>query len=216
LTTKNTLILVLILSGIMLGAGLYSYPSLGDQMITHWNAQGEPNGYSSRFTGVFLLPVMGLGLGLALLGVPEIDPLKKNIKLFRRDYNVFVVAFMCFFLYLQVVMILINLGMPLNINRMIVPGMGIFIYCAGVLIGKARRNYFIGIRTPWTLSSDTVWEKTHRLGGVLFKAVGIITLLGILFPDYAIWLMIVPLMTVTIFITVYSYFEFRDENPDNS
>jgi uncharacterized membrane protein len=215
LTTKTAFILILLLAAIMFGVGLYSYPRLGDQVITHWDAQGEPNGYGTPFEGAFLLPLMALGLGLILLGLPEIDPLKKNIQLFRKDYNGFVVAFMGFFLYLDVVTILINLGVPLNMNRMLVPGIGIFLYYAGVLISKARRNFFIGIRTPWTLSSDTVWEKTHRLGGVLFKAVGIITLLGFFFPDYAIWLMIVPLMVVTVFITVYSYFEFRYENPSN-
>jgi uncharacterized membrane protein len=216
LTTKTAFIWVLVLVAIMFGVGLYSYPRLGDQVITHWNAQGQPNGYGSRFAGAFFLPLMALGLGLILLGLPEIDPLKKNIQLFRKDYNGFVVALVGFFLYLHVVTILINLGAPLNINRMLVPGMGIFLYYAGVLIGKSRRNFFIGIRTPWTLSSDTVWEKTHRLGGVLFRGVGIITLLGFFFPEYAIWLMIVPLMIVAVFVTAYSYFEYRYENPSNS
>jgi uncharacterized membrane protein len=216
MTTKTAFILVVVLSAIMLGVGLYSYPHLSEQVITHWGAQGEPNGYGSRFEGAFLLPLMALGLGLLMLGIPEIDPLKKNIQLFRKDYNGFIVAFVGFFLYLYLVTLLINLGVPLNINRLLVPGLGIFLYYAGVLIGKAKRNFFIGIRTPWTLSSDTVWQKTHKLGGILFKAVGIITMLGFFAPDYAILLMIVPLMVVTVFITAYSYFEYRYENPSNS
>lgn len=216
MTTKTAIILILILTVLMFGVGVYSYPRLSEQVITHWGMQGEPNGYGSRFAGAFLLPLMAFGLGLLMLGIPEIDPLKKNIQLFRKDYNGFIVAFVVFFLYLHLVTILINLGVQLNINRMLVPGMGVFLYYAGVLIGKARRNFFIGIRTPWTLSSDTVWEKTHRRGGVLFKAVGIITVLGFFFPNYAILLLLVPMMMVVVYVTAYSYFEFRRENSSNS
>jgi len=212
MTTKTAVILIFILAVLMFGVGLYSYPRLGQQVVTHWGALGEPNGYGSRFTGAFLLPLMTFGLGLLMLGIPEIDPLKKNIKLFCKDYNGFIVVFMVFFLYLHLVTVLINLGVQLNMNRMLVPGMGVFLYYAGVLIGKARRNFFIGIRTPWTLSSDAVWEKTHRLGGVLFKAVGIITVMGFFYPNYAILLLLVPLMMVTVFVIVYSYLEFRREN----
>ncbi len=76
---------------------------------------------------------------------------------------------------------------------------------------KAKRNWFIGIRTPWTLNSDAVWDKTHRIGGRLFKAAGIVALLGVFFPNHAILLILVPAILVASFTIIYSYFEYQRE-----
>ena len=81
----------------------------------------------------------------------------------------------------------------------------------GQLITKAKRNYFIGIRTPWTLSSDTVWDKTHQLGGKLFIAAGAISLFGAFFPDAAIFFIMIPVLFVTLFTVLYSYFLYLAE-----
>jgi uncharacterized membrane protein len=97
------------------------------------------------------------------------------------------------------------------LNQFLVPGLGIFIYACGVLLGKAKRNFFIGIRTPWTLSSDTVWAKTHLLGGWLFKISGVIAILGILFPDLAFYFLLVPLLAASAIAVLYSYILFRSE-----
>ena len=82
----------------------------------------------------------------------------------------------------------------------------------GLLLGKAHRNYFIGIRTPWTLNSETVWNKTHRLGSKLFQFAGAITLLGVFFPRYAIYILLVTILGTVLLTTVYSYFAFRQES----
>jgi uncharacterized membrane protein len=120
-------------------------------------------------------------------------------------------AFALFFFYLYALTTLLNLGFQFSLNQFLVPGFGIFIYCCGVLLGKAKRNYFIGIRTPWTLSSDTVWAKTHLLGGLLFKVSGVIAILGILSPNLAILFLLVPLMVASTITVVYSYLLFRSE-----
>ena len=86
----------------------------------------------------------------------------------------------------------------------------IFLF-AGVMMRKAKRNFFIGIRTPWTLSSDYVWSETHRVGGTLFIISGLLALLGAFFPLYAFWLLLIPLFTSVIFLVVYSYVLYQRE-----
>jgi uncharacterized membrane protein len=86
----------------------------------------------------------------------------------------------------------------------------LFFYC-GVLCERAKRNWFIGIRTPWTLSSDRVWEKTHRVGGKLFKIAGVIALIGAMFQRYAVFLVIVPAIAVAVFTIVYSLVIYQRE-----
>jgi hypothetical protein len=79
------------------------------------------------------------------------------------------------------------------------------------MVENAKRNWFIGIRTPWTLSSDSVWDKTHKLGGKLFKVSGIIALFGVIFPLFAFYLVIVPVISVAFYTMLFSYLEFRKE-----
>ena len=79
------------------------------------------------------------------------------------------------------------------------------------MIENAKRNWFIGIKTPWTLSNDKVWEKTHKIGGKLFKSVGIIAFLGILFPNYGLFFVLLPVIAVTVYTVAYSYFEHKKE-----
>jgi uncharacterized membrane protein len=211
MSTRNTLFSILVLAALMVGIGVYSYPRMPEVVAVHWNSQGVANGYGSRFQGAFLLPIIMLGVAALLLFIPEIDPLKANIEKFRKDFNAFILAFALFFFYLYTLTTLLNLGFQFGLNQFLVPGMGIFIYACGVLLGKARRNYFIGIRTPWTLSSDTVWAKTHLLGGMLFKLSGVISILGILAPKLAILFLVVPLMAASAITIAYSYIVFRQE-----
>jgi uncharacterized membrane protein len=211
MSTRNTLLLILVLAALMIGLGAYSYPRMPEVVAVHWNAQGIANGYGSRFQAAFTLPLIMVAVAALLLFIPEIDPLKSNIEKFRKDFNAFMLAFALFFFYLYALTTLLNLGFQFSLNQFLVPGFGIFIYCCGVLLGKAKRNYFIGIRTPWTLNSDTVWAKTHLLGGLLFKISGVIAILGILMPNLAILFLLVPLMVASTITVVYSYFVFRSE-----
>ena len=92
-----------------------------------------------------------------------------------------------------------------------VPALGILFYFVGIVTEKAKRNWFIGIRTPWTLSSDIVWNKTHKIGGKLFKIAALIAFSGLFFPKYAILLVIVPVILVALYTIVYSYFEYKKQ-----
>jgi len=153
--------------------------------------------------------LISLLLLLFFVAIPRIDPLKANIEKFRRYYDGFIVLCTIFFLYLHVLTILVNLGLTFEMNQALALAMGLLFFAAGVMMENAKRNWFIGIRTPWTLSNDAVWEKTHRLGGRLFRFAGLVACLGILLPKYALLFIMGPVLLVSAYATVYSYQEFH-------
>ncbi len=191
--------------------GIYFYPEFSDQVASHWNTKGEVDGYISKFWGLFLMPIVSLALWLLFLLIPKIDPLKKNVEKFRKYFDTFVVLIILFLFYVYLLTIAWNLGARFDMGRVMVPAMGILFFYIGVLLKHAKRNWFIGIRTPWTLSSDKVWDKTHELGGKLFKIAGVITILSIFFSKWSFWIVIASALLVTIYTLVYSYFLYQKE-----
>lgn len=182
-----------------------------EKIASHWNAQGQVDGYMSKFWGLFSMPFMSVGFFLLFILIPKIDPLKTNISKFRNYYDVFVLLTIVFLLYLYLLTIFWNLGLRFSMIQFLVPAFGILFYYCGILIENAKRNWSIGIRTPWTLSNDKVWDKTHKIGGKLFKIVGVIALLGIFFQSYALFFVLVPVISVAIYTAIYSYFEYQRE-----
>jgi uncharacterized membrane protein len=188
---------------------IYFYPQMPEKVASHWNAQGQVDDYMSRFWGLFLMPMISAILLLFFILIPKIDPLKENIEKFRRYYDGFVVLMLAFLFYIFLLALLWNIGWRFNMTQAIAPSFGVLFYYLGVLLENARRNWFIGIRTPWTLSSEVVWDRTHRVGGRLFKAAGVIALLGFLLPGFAIYLVVVPVVLAAFYAIVYSYFEYQ-------
>lgn len=190
---------------------IVSYPLLPDPIVSHWNASGEPDGYLSKFFGLFLTPLIMLGLAALFAVLPRIDPLKKNYAKFRNYYDGLILAFLLFMGIVQLQLILWNSGIKISPNLMFPIIIGIFYIYIGFVLEHAEQNWFVGIRTPWTLSSATVWKKTHERGGKLFKVAGIISLAGVFFEDYAFWFILVPVIAVAVYTIVYSYVEYQEE-----
>jgi len=212
MTTKLALIISTLLIVILLLAGVFLWNQLPEQMASHWNENDEVNDYMGRFWGVFLVPLMMIGFTLLFFAIPLIDPLKANIAEFRPFFNAFIVVFNIYMAYIHILTLIWNMGKTnFGLSRMMLPAIGLLFVFIGLLIKNAKRNFFIGIRTPWTLSSDVVWEKTHKLGSKLFIAGGIISLLGIVFPKQAIILLMVPVLASALIPVVYSYFLYRQE-----
>jgi len=185
--------------------GIYFYPQMPAQMASHWGTTGEVNGYVPKFWGLFLMPIISVLLLALFIAIPRIDPMKENIAKFRRYFDGFIVLIMSFLFYMDLITVFWSLGFRFNMVSMIAPALGILFYGAGMLIENSKRNWFIGIRTPWTLSNEHVWEKTQKLGGKLFKAAAVIAVLGIFFQQIAFYLVIVPILAVAVFTVVYSY-----------
>lgn len=196
-------VLALILLSIIIGVLLYN--QMPERMASHWDASGQVNGYMGKFWALFLMPIISVVMFLLLFYLPRLDPMKENVDKFRKYYDCFMVLIFAFMLYLYVLTIAWNLGYMFSMTVLLVPAFGVVFYYAGVLISKAKRNWFIGIRTPWTMSSDVVWEKTHTLGGKLFKLAGVLSIVGLLFGDYAFWFMLVPVLAFSFFLVYYSY-----------
>jgi len=182
-----------------------------EHMASHWNAQGNVDDYMSRFWGVFLMPFVLVGLALLFIAIPRIDPLKKNIEGFRKYYDGFIIIFFIFMILVYVQTILWNLGTEISLNLIVPILMGLLFFYIGILLENAKRNWFIGIRTPWTLSSEKVWNKTHKLGSKMFKIAGIIVLIGFLFQKYIIYFTMIPIFFVALYLVVYSYVEYQKE-----
>jgi uncharacterized membrane protein len=213
MSTRSTLItsLLLIAAAIALSVALYN--RLPDPMASHWGVDDRVNGTTSRFWGAYLMPLLALGmLGLFLL-LPGIDPMRANIAKFRGSFNTFIALLMAFLLYIHVLSILWNLGVQgFRMSMALLPALGLIFIFAGVLIRNAKRNFFIGIRTPWTLSSDRVWDQTHRVGGPLFMLSGALALLGAFLPGATAYLLVIgPVLASSVFLVVYSYVLWRRE-----
>ena len=191
--------------------GIYLYPQMPERMASHWNAKGEVDGYMPKFWGLFLMPIVSMLIFLLFIVIPKIDPLKQNIEKFRKYYDGFVVLMIAYLFYIYLLTLLWNTGIRFSIVQLLVPAMGILFYYIGILVENAKRNWFIGIRTPWTLSSEKVWEKTHKIGGKLFKIAGIIAFIGIFFESYALFFIFIPVILVATYTIIYSYFEYQKE-----
>ncbi len=209
LSKSGAIVIFIILLSVLIG--IYLYPRMPERMASHWNIRGEADGYTTKFWGLFLMPLISIAMALLFVFLPRIDPLRANISEFSSYYYSFAVLLIMFLFYLHLLTLFWNLGKRFNMIQLLSPAFSLLFYYAGVLIEKAKRNWFIGIRTPWTLSSERAWDKTHALGGKLFKLTGIIAILGVILPDYAFFFIIVPMLSITVFTIVYSYLEYRKE-----
>jgi uncharacterized membrane protein len=206
---NKIIILNLLIIFLSFAIGIYFYPMMPKFMASHWNTEGLVDGYISKFWGLFLMPLISLGLFLLFISIPQIDPLKENVKKFRKYFDFFILILTLFLFYLYLLTIFWNLGLEFNMNLVLPPALGILFFYIGILTEKTKRNWFIGIRTPWTLSNDKVWEKTHKIGGKMFKITGLIAILGMFFGEYAVWFIIIPAIFVAIYTIIYSYFEYK-------
>ena len=216
MNAKTVILWVMILTIGTLVLGLALEPRFSDQIAIHWDEQGVADGYGSRFMGIFFMPIMLVGVSLLLLGIPQIDPLKKNIEKFRKEYYTFILIFACYFAFIHILTLLYNIGLKFNILAMMIPAMAGFYYYLGVMLGKAKQNYFIGIRTPWTLQDEDVWNETHVVGSKGFKMAAILALIGVVFPSLAIWFLMIPLLLVAFYTIIFSYVAYRRKHKNNN
>ncbi|MFZ5858607.1 MAG: SdpI family protein [Chloroflexota bacterium] len=212
MSNKTTIIISFSLIALALIVGLILYAQLPDPMPSHWNAAGEIDGYMSKFWGIFLMPIVMVVLVPLFLVIPHIDPLKANIAKFRGVFNWFIVVFVVYMLFVYGLTLSAALGYQFNMTYMILPVVGLLFIGAGYMMSKAKRNFFIGIRTPWTLSSDTVWDETHKFGSKMFMIGGVVTIISAFLGEAGFWLMMAAVLVAAFAPMVYSYILWRREN----
>ena len=189
------------------------YPDLPARIPTHWNWRGEVDDTAARFPGAFFAPLMALGLWVLLPVLRRIDPRRRNYERFDETFWVFLNVLALAMVLLQAAVLGASLGAPFDMGRMVLGGVGILFLALGNYLPRLRSNWWMGIRTPWTLDSEDVWRRTHRLGGWSFALGGLLCLLGALvLPSAAAGVVgLIALMGAAFVPVVYSYVIWRQE-----
>ncbi|MFT4945999.1 MAG: putative membrane protein [Natronomonas sp.] len=209
LTTRSRFGLAAVLVVLGAVASLLSAPELPAELVTRWDGAGEPNGTLPKTAALALMPALSAGLIALFALLPRIDPLGENIRSFRAHYDWFVVVFTAFLSATHVGVIAYNLGYEFDFALILLAGMAALFYYIGVVLDHAERNWFVGIRTPWTLSSDEVWDRTHNLGATLFKLTAVVSAGGLLLGDLAIFVFLGATLVTAVTTVVYSYYCYR-------
>jgi len=208
-SNEQKALVILFVISIVIGA--YAYAILPSQMVTHWNAQGKPNGYLSKEHGVFIMPLVLAFISALCFVIPKIDPFKANLEGFRVQYERFFIVVAVVMLLVQIQSILWNLGTMIDFSITMPILLGLLFIYLGFFLEKSKRNWFMGIRTPWTMSNDKVWERTHQVGCKIFVVAGILSILSAFFPVIGILPVIGFILLGSLFLIVYSYWVYREE-----
>ncbi len=193
-------------------ATLAVYPRLPELVPTHWNVNGEVDDWSSRLWGAWTIPLVMAAMLLAFRAFPLIDPRRENYPKFAGAYEGILIIVLLFMLALHVSLLATMLGRPVAVMRLLPVGIGLLLIGIGALLPKARSNWFLGIRTPWTLSNDRVWERTHKFGGAVMMATGVlIAASALLVPLWTHRVMAAAIAAMAIILIAYSYFAWRQE-----
>ena len=137
-------------------------------IATHWGVNGRVNGTMSKDWGLAFLPAIGLALTLLFAAVPRIEPRRANMIASRKPFYAIWLSALVVIAVAHAMVVGLALGYPINVPGVLIILLPLSIAVGGNYLGKARANFFVGVRTPWTLSSDLSWEKTHRILGRLF------------------------------------------------
>ncbi|HEX7326042.1 MAG TPA: SdpI family protein [Rhodanobacteraceae bacterium] len=201
-----------IVSGIfvvaMLGIAVWIYPHLPAQTATHWDANGNVNGWMPRFWAAAIWPLLMAGLAVMYALLPVISPRRFEIKPFARTYGIIVLATLAFLLVVGTIALLAGAGYHVSMGLVAPIAVGALLMVIGNFMGKFRKNFFVGIRTPWTLTSDVVWERTHRLAGWLFVLAGLVWIVGGLVHASPV-VLVVAALAAGFVPAIYSYFLYR-------
>ncbi|MEM7133261.1 MAG: SdpI family protein [Chloroflexota bacterium] len=216
---NNNLRNVLILSGVvilaMFALSTYVWTQIpaGEQVCTHWNAAGECDDYGNKFVGIYLMPLIVTAVVGLFSFIPRIEPRAIHLAQSRKAYTAVWGIMLLFFFGLHSALMLEILGGTANIGFVVPILIGILFIVIGNYLGKVRSNFFFGIRTPWTLSSELSWNKTHRLGGKLFMLLGFAFIVGALVSIGEAWIFVLigGILLMTLTLVLYSYFVWKSD-----
>lgn len=206
---KNKLFYItLIISFIPLIINLIAYPHMPNKVPVHWGINGEVNRYGSKIEQVIMsgIPIV---LFLFFNVLPSIDPKKESYKKHATPYVIMTFFIILFIACINLLGLLSALGYGIPFQKVVPVLVGILFIVLGNFMTQLRHNYFIGIRTPWTLSSEYVWKKTHRFGGYVFVVIGLVPLSSIFIGALGMYLFLGAMVIGVIAIFLYSYFIFK-------
>jgi uncharacterized membrane protein len=190
-----------------LGFGVAVLNRLPERVPIHWNAQGRVDGWTDPLVAVLSAPVFLAGFWLLMLVLPRIDPRRRNYPAFRETFMLFVNAVTLFLATIHVGVLGHALGWDVSVPRVIAIASGIMLAVMGNELGRVQPNWFVGIRTPWTLSDPEVWRRTHRVGGRVFVLAGlVIVVAAALLPEFGAFVVLIACaLGAGLGLTAYSY-----------
>lgn len=183
-------------------------PKTGNTIVTAVDDQGRPIQQGSRFANIFALPVIALAIYLLLNSLPRIAVYRRNLERFYRKFYGFKVIILLFLLIIYLVNLFPALGVNLDSNYILIPALALLFIYMGRVLKHIHRNFFIGIMTPWALSSDKLWDKTHRFGGSVLEVCGVFLLISLLFPAIFLEILVIALVAALVITAIYSYLIF--------
>ncbi|HEU5014865.1 MAG TPA: SdpI family protein [Roseiflexaceae bacterium] len=193
---------------IIFGAVIYN--QLPAQVPMHWGINGQVDRTGSRLEGALLLPLLSIGVWLLMRVLPRIDPRRASYAEFQDTFNLFINIVILFLAALYVVMLGSTLGWNISVPQVVGVGVGLLLAVLGNEMGRVKPNWFVGIRTPWTLADPEVWRRTHRVGGRIFFVAGLVmAAVALLLPAYLFAVILVCVLVVALAPTVYSYVVWR-------
>jgi uncharacterized membrane protein len=191
-------------------ASVWFYRNFPDRVPTHWNAAGEVDGWSSPEFAAFFFPAIIIALYLLLVFLPAADPQKKRYKEFSRPYQVIRFAIVAYMTMLYFVTSLIGIGHNISVPKVMALSIGLLFVILGNFMPKFKKNWFVGIRTPWTLSDEDVWNRTHRVAGKLWSMGGILIMLTAFLPaHWSFTALMIIIFAVVIATVCYSWWLWR-------
>lgn len=178
---------------------------------THFNIEGKPDAYSNKVFGTMLLPFINGVVYLILLFLPRMDPRYNNYSKFNKTYRAIRMVVLLFMSFLSIAVVQIALKGSVFSVRLISVVAFLMIAALGYFLPGVKSNFFVGIRTPWTLSNETVWKKTHELGGKVFLYGGIAASILLLVSPvkYFLWIIFPSIVFIVVVPVIYSYMEYR-------
>ena len=197
---------LLVLAGFAYAGAMWS--RLPERVPSHWDAAGRVNGWMPKPWGVFLLPLVMAVLWLLFQVLPKLSPRGFEMESFSRVWGIITAAVLTFLLFVEVLTLRAALTGALLSPKIIFAAIGVLFAVIGGSLGKVTRNFFAGIRTPWTLASEEVWNRTHRLASKLFVATGLLVVAAALL-DLGFWLPLAALFAGALIPVVYSYVIYR-------
>jgi len=174
--TRKYYLIGILLTAAVLAATLAVYPRLPSVVPTHWNLHNQPDGYSPKWALFLIGPGFMAAMMLMMYFLPWLSPKNFEVETFRTTYLQIMVMLVSMVAYFSAVVLWAGAGNRLNVGRAIIGGICLIFALLGNLMGKVRRNFYIGIRTPWSLANERVWNATHRFAGKAIVASGLAAL----------------------------------------
>lgn len=182
-------------------------------VIVHWNSAGVADSTAPAYAAFFLIPASQVFVLLIFSALKYLEPRQENLKASIKAVKAMVLGVTAILILAQATIIASAFGMPIPGPKLTIAGVGLLVALIGNYFGKLKSSFFIGIRTPWTLSSEAVWQKTHRLGGRLFVLSGVLVVIAAPFvPIDALTLLILgTVLPAALISVIYSYLLWRKE-----